>query len=140
MTISTFAKCMLLFLLLLIVASAASAADNPGQGGSLSVRFPAFSLNAGEKVAGITVRSSHGQIMSSCLPGRWRCEHQGNAIHCFCLHQSHAIALTSLLPELFVRNIPGSVNHLSIDATVDFLDSGGSAFSKEFKEGDLIIK
>jgi hypothetical protein len=132
------------FILILVVLvagiHAASAVENPGQGHSLSVKFPAFSLNPGEKIAGIKVRSSYGQIIHSCLPGRWRCEYQENNIHCFCLHQSHAIALTSLLPELFVRNIPSSVYQLSIEATVEYLTDDGKEYSKEFREGDLIIK
>jgi len=140
MTKLPYARFMILLILLLTGVPAASAADNPGLDRSLSIRFPAFSLNAGEKIAGIKVRSSHGQIIHSCLPGRWTCETQGNSVHCYCLHQSHAIAMTGRLPELFVRNIAGSVSQLTIEATVEYLDSSGNAYSKDFRESELIIK
>ncbi len=130
----------LIFSVLVAGIHTASAVENPGKGRSISVRFPAFSLSPGEKIAGITVRSSHGQIIHSCLPGRWRCEGQGNFLHCFSIHQSHAIALTSLLPELYVRNIPNNVYQFSVEATVEFLNGDGQEYSKEFREGDLIIK
>lgn len=136
----TFMTFILILAALLAGSNAASAVENPGQGRSLSVRFPAFSLNPGEKIAGIKVKASQGQITHSCLPGRWRCEKQGNTLHCFSLHQSYAIALTGLLPELFIRNIPSNVGQLSIEATVEYLDDNGKEYSKEFKEGDLIIK
>ena len=119
---------------------AASAVGNPGQGRSLSVRFPAFSLSPGEKIAGFKVRSSHGHIIYSCLPGRWRCERDGNTLHCFSLHQTHAIALTGLLPELFIRNIPDRVSQLSLEVSLEYLDDNGKEYSKEFREGELIIK
>lgn len=136
----TFMKFLLILAVLIAAIHVASAAENPGQGRSLSVKFPAFSLNPGEKIAGIKVRASHGQIIHSCLPGRWRCENKENTLHCFCLHQSHAIALTGLLPELFIRNIPSSVGQLSIEATVEYLDDNGKEYSREFSEGELIIK
>lgn len=133
-----------LFILVLVLFTAgipaAFAADNPGQGRSLLVKFPAFSLNPGEKIAGIKVKTSQGEITNSCLPGRWRCDSQGDSLHCYCIHQSFAIALTGLLPELFIRNIPGNVSQFSIEATVEYLSSDGNAFSREFREGDLIIK
>lgn len=133
-------KSLLILAVLMTGIQSASAVENPGQGRSLSVKFPAFSLNPGEKIAGIKVKTSQGQISNSCLPGRWRCDHQGDTLHCYCLHQSYAIALTGLLPELFITNIPGSVSQFSIEATVEYLSSDGNAFSREFKEGDLIIK
>ena len=135
-----FLKFILILAIIVTGIHAVSAVENPGQGRSLSVKFPAFSLSPGEKISGITVKSSHGQIIHSCLPGRWRCEGKGNALHCFSLHQSYAIALSSLLPELFIRNIPTSAYQLSIEATVEFLNNDGQEYSKEFREGDLIIK
>lgn len=136
----TYLRLFLIFAILVAGIHAASAVDNPGQGRSLSVKFPAFSLNPGEKIAGIKVKTSQGQLTHSCLPGRWRCDRQGDTLHCYCLHQSYAIALTGLLPELFITNIPGSVSQFSIEATVEYLSSDGNAFSREFREGDLIIK
>jgi hypothetical protein len=139
-TTKTYLAFILICIALITGIRAASAVDNPGQGRSLSVRFPAFSLNPGEKIAGFKVKSSHGQIVYSCLPGRWRCEKQEKTLHCFCLHQTHAIALTGLLPELFIRNIPDRVSQLSLEVSLEYLDDNGKEYSKEFREGDLIIK
>jgi hypothetical protein len=129
-----------LLMCLLAGIPAASAVNNPGQGRSLSIRFPAFSLSPGEKVSGVRVKTSQGRLVHSCLPGRWTCESRGNAIHCFSLHQSHAVALTGLLPELFIRDIPSDAGELSIEASVELLSPDGKESLKEFRESDLIIK
>jgi hypothetical protein len=131
---------LLLLLFLLTGISSALAADNPGLGRSLSIRFPAFSLSPGEKVSGIKMKTSHGYLRSSCLPGRWTCEYQGNTVHCFSLHQSYAVALTGLLPELFIRDIPSSARQLVIEASVELLGDDGREYSREFRESELIIK
>ena len=110
------------------------------QGQSFSIRFPAFSLSPGDKVAGIKVKTSRGRIFTSCLPGRWRCEHQGNSIHCYALHPTHAVALTGLLPEIIIRDVPGNASKPSIEASVECLDGSGREFSREFREDELIVK
>jgi hypothetical protein len=130
----------LIFVALVFGIHAAFAVENPGHGRSLSVRFPAFSLNSGEKVAGIKLRTSQGQFTHSCLPKSWTCERAENTLHCFTIHQSYAVTVTSMLPELYIRNIPSNVSQLSIEATVEYVNNAGNEYSKEFREGDLIIK
>ncbi len=136
----TLLKHILFLIVLLAGISASFALENPGQGRSLSIRFPAFSLSPGEKVSGVKVKTSQGRLVHSCLPGRWRCEYKGNTIHCFSLHQSHAITLTGRLPELIVMDIPAGAGQLTIEASVQMLSGDGNEYSKEFRESELIIK
>lgn len=131
----------IIFLLCLIAGiPTAYAVNNPGHGRSLSIRFPAFALSPGEKVSGIRVKISQGRIVHSCLPGRWTCEQQRQSIHCYSLHRMHAVALTGLLPDFFIRDIPDSAAELSIQATVELLNQDGDEYTKEIDESDLIIK
>ncbi len=130
-----------LVLVFLLAASLGVAfADNTGQGRPVSIRFPAFSLNPGEKISGMTVKTSKGRLITGCLPRRWSCEHRGNVLHCYSLHPSYAIALTGLLPEIIVRDISDSGGQLTIEASIEYIDADGKEYSKEFKESDLIVK
>ncbi len=125
---------------LITVSLGVAFADNTGQGRPVSIRFPAFSLSPGEKISGITLKTSKGRLVNGCLPRRWSCEHRDNVLHCFCLHPSYAIALTGLLPEIIVRDIPNSGGQLTIEASIEYLDGDGKEYSKEFNAADLIIK
>jgi hypothetical protein len=124
---------------LILLTGVAAAADS-GRGMSLSIRFPAFSLNPGEKVSSIKVKTSHGRLVSSCRPGRWTCEHQKNFVYCYALHPSHAVAMTGLLPEIFVRDIPDNRGRPTIEASAECLDGSGRKYTREFREDELIIK
>ncbi len=126
--------------IILLAASMAEAADAPGHGLVLSIRFPAFSLNPGDKVSGIKVKTSHGRLVSSCRPARWTCEHQGNSIHCYSLHPSYAVAVTGLLPEIIVRDVPENEPKPTIEASAECLDGSGREYIREFREDELIIK
>lgn len=133
-------KYILLLMALLAGISSASAVENPGKGRSLTIRFPAFSLNPGERVSGITLKASQGKMTPSAMPGQWRCEYQDNFIHCFSLHQSSAVALTGMLPELVVLDIPISARQIIFEASVQLLNNDGKEYSREFQESELVIK
>ncbi len=62
----------------LVGAGAAESSDRSGQ---VSVRFPAFALSPGERIAGVKPTSSDGRIFAGCQPNRWTCEEQGNTMH-----------------------------------------------------------
>ncbi len=121
---------------ILLTAGAAGIASG---GLSLSVRFPAFSLSPGEKVSGIKVKSSSGRIITGCRPGRWTCEQKGNIVHCYALHPSYAVALTGLLPEIIIHDLPDE-RKPTIEATAEFVDSNGRQYTREFREDELIVK
>ena len=121
----------------MFLASTVTAADYATP---VIIKFPAFSLSPGQKVAGVTVKTSQGRLYTGCLPGRWRCEYGGSSIHCFSLHPQYAVALTGLLPEIIVRDISGSGSQLAIEASIEYLDDNGKGYSKEFNSSDLIIK
>jgi hypothetical protein len=74
------------------------------------------------------------------VPGGWTCEHDENTVNCYNLHRSNAISRTSMLPELFVRDIPNNAAQLSLEASVKILTGDGAEYSKEIRESDLIIK
>jgi len=131
-----FIGCMLLAAVFCITASA----EVTCQGVPLSIRFPAFSLSPGERVSGITVKTSRGTLSSSCLPSRWTCDHKGSSIHCYSRHPSYATAMTGRLPEILVRDLPNDGRTLGIEASVEYLGGDGSVSTKDVRITDLIIQ
>lgn len=135
------ARCSTLAVIIMLVsmlaAATGTAADSPKP---VIIKFPAFSLSPGEKIAGITVKTSEGHLMTGCMPGRWRCDYRGSLIHCFSLHPQYAVGMTGLLPEIIVRDLMSGKSNLSIEASVEYLDDNGKEYSKEFNSSDLIIK
>jgi hypothetical protein len=133
-------KNLLLLIVLLACFSSAFAAENPGPGRSLAIRFPSFSLSPGERVLGVKMKTSKGEVVPSTMPGSWRCEYQENEIHCFGLHQSYALTLTAMLPEIIIRDIPVRTGQIVIEASVELVDGDGREYSRDFRESELIIK
>ncbi len=127
------------WLVFIIMLKAGMTGDAVGSELSLSVRFPAFSLSPGEKVAGIKVKTSLGRLVPSCRPGRWTCEHHGNSVHCYALHPSYAVALTGLLPEIIIKDLPDG-RKPSIEATAECVDGNGREYTREFREDEMIVK
>lgn len=111
-----------------------------GGGRQVSIRFPAFSLSPGERVCGIKVRTSSGRLSAGCRPNRWTCEYAGSAVHCYSLHPIYAVAITGMLPEVLVRDITTSVDSLTIEASVEYIDGSGKEYSREIRTSDMIIK
>ncbi len=122
-----------------IILLAAGTIGVASGGLSLSVRFPAFSLSPGEKVSGVKVKTSSGRLVPSCRPRSWTCEHEGNSVHCYALHPSYAVALTGLLPEIFVKDLPDE-RKPTIEATAECLDGNGREYTREFREDEMIVK
>jgi len=116
----------------------ASIAD-AGQGRTVSIRFPAFSLSPGERVSGVKVSVSDGHLRASCRPNRWTCDYSGSSVHCYSPHPTYATGITGMLPEVFIRDIAGSGTP-SIQASVEMLDSDGRTYERSFSESELIIK
>ena len=131
---------LLFSLALILMHSNDTGAEVTCKGQTLSVRFPAFSLSPGEKVSGITVKTSQGKLSNSCLPSRWTCDRKSDSIHCYSMHKDYATAMTGRLPELFVLNLPDDGRQLSLEASVEYVDSDGRAYTKEFSGADLIVK
>ncbi len=123
----------------LIILLTAGMAGTASGGNSLSVRFPAFSLSPGEKVSGIRVKSSFGRLFTGCRPGRWTCENKGSTVHCYALHPSYAVALTGLLPEIIINDIPDD-RKPAIEATAECVDGSGRQYTREFREDEMIVK
>jgi hypothetical protein len=117
-----------------------SALADATNGRSVTVRFPAISINPGERITGMKLRASQGNIHVGCRPNRWACEQTGGYVHCYTLHQTYAIGISGMLPESIVTNLSGDGRQLSFEASVQFIDNSGSEYSKEIRESDLIIK
>jgi hypothetical protein len=109
------------------------------QGRQVSIRFPAFSLSPGERVSGIKVAVSQGHLRAGCRPNRWTCDYSGPSVHCYSLHETYATGITGMLPEVIVRDVPGS-GSLSIQASVELLDNDGRRSERTFSESELIIR
>jgi len=107
-------------------------------GNKFSIRFPAFSLSPGERIAGVRLNVSEGHIYSGCGPNRWTCDRDGTSIHCYSLHPQYATAISGMLPEFIVRNAAGA--SLSIDASVEFIDNDGKEYSRTIRQDELIIR
>lgn len=109
------------------------------QGRQVSIRFPAFSLNPGERVSGIKVSVSQGSLRASCRPNRWTCDYSGTSVHCYSPHPTYATGITGMLPEVFIRDLPGSGTP-SIQASVEMLDSDGRMYERPFSESEMLIR
>jgi hypothetical protein len=109
-------------------------------GRSVTVRFPAVSINPGERITGMKLRASQGNIHVGCRPNRWACDQTGGYVHCYTLHQTYAIGISGMLPESIVTNLSSNGRQLSFEASVEFIDNNGKEYSKEIRESDLIIK
>lgn len=118
----------------IVCAAAAHGADRPR---SLSVRFPAFALSPGERIAGVTLTSSSGLPVPGCTPNRWRCDREGNTTHCYTMHPTYATAISGMIPEFIV---PGPRDAVSLQASVEFIDNDGKEYSREIRQDDLIVR
>jgi len=74
------------------------------------------------------------------MPNRWTCDQTEGFVHCYALHQTYALGISARLPETIVTHLSGEGRHLSLEASVEIIDSGGREYSKEIRESDLIIK
>jgi len=128
------------FFLCFLTGLQGSALADTTNGRSVTVRFPAISINAGERITGMKLRASQGNIHVGCRPNRWACEQTGGYVHCYTLHQTYAIGISGMLPESIITNLSSNGSQLSFEASVQFIDNSGSEYSKEIRESDLIIK
>jgi hypothetical protein len=129
------------FLVLAIILAGISwtATSQSANGGSpVSVRIPPFALSPGERISGVKLTASAGRIYAGCRPNRWTCDESGSTIHCYCLHQTYATAISGMLPEFIIRD--NESGRLSLQASVEFIDNNGKEYSRDIREGDLIIK
>lgn len=115
-------------------------ADGADKSRSVSVKFPAFSISPGERISGMKIRASKGMIHIGCRPTRWTCDQTGGFVHCYALHQTYALGISGMLPETIVTNLSNDGRQLSLEASVELIDSNGKEYSKEIRESDLIIK
>ncbi len=106
--------------------------------GAVTVRFPAFALSPGERIMGVRLSASAGRIFAGCHPNRWTCDGNGSEIHCYSLHPTYATAISGMLPEFIVSNNDGG--RPSLQASVEFIDNNGKEYSREMREGDLIVR
>ncbi len=108
-------------------------------GRPLTVRFPAFALSPGERIMGVKLAASSGRIVTGCLPNRWTCDGGGGGeVHCYSLHPQYAQGLSGMLPQFIIRN--SDSGSPSLQASVEFIDNNGKEYSREIREGDLIVK
>lgn len=115
-------------------------ADGTDKSRSVSVKFPAFSINPGERISGMKIRASKGTIHIGCRPTRWTCDRTGGFAHCYALHQAYALGISGMLPETIITNLTNDGRQLSLEASVEFIDNNGKEYSKEIRESELIIK
>jgi len=115
-------------------------AGGADMGRSVSVKFPAFSISPGERVSGMKLRASQGRVHVGCRPTRWTCDQAEGFVHCYTLHQTYALGISGMLPETIVTNLTSDGRQLSLEASVELIDSNGKEYSKEIRESDLIIR
>ena len=134
-------RSMTLILVLVALSTAFSGvavAEITGKGSQVSIRFPGFSMNAGERITGMKMTISRGELLVTYRPNRWVCErYDTTMIHCHCVHPSYATPSSGMLPEVFVRNAP---DRFTVSGIVEFISNDGKTFTRDFQESELIIQ
>lgn len=115
-------------------------ADGADKGSSVTVKFRPFSISPGERVSGMKLRASQGRMHVGCRPRSWTCDQSEGYVHCYALHQTYALGISGMLPETIVTHISRDGRTLSLEASVELIDSSGREYSKEIRESDLIVK
>ncbi len=139
-----------LFLVLVLAVVCAgqrgiSAVQSAEQYKKVLVRFPAFSLGAGEKIVGVDVTVYNGEIVHLIVPRGWNCRKSGmpvtqHVLHCFSPNSAYAITMSGKLPEISIFDMSGVTKKpLSLEASVEIEDSSGRGFSKQISESELIM-
>jgi len=132
----------IIFILALAVLSTAfsgvAIADITGKGSQVSIRFPSFSLSPGERLTGMKMTISRGELLVTYRPNRWVCDRfETTTIHCYSVHPSYATSNSGMLPEVFVRNAP---DKFSVSGIVEIINNDGKEYTRDFGESELIIK
>lgn len=121
-------------------AQGSALADGTDKGRSVTVKFRPFSISPGERVSGMKLKVSQGKIHVGCRPNRWTCDQTEGFVHCYTLHQTYALGISGMLPETIITHLSNDGRQLSLEASVEIIDSSGKEYSKEISESDLIIK
>lgn len=139
------------FLLLVLAVAFAgfagtSEAQRADQYKKVLVKFPAFSLGAGEKVVGVNMTVYNGEIVHVFVPRGWNCKRSGmpvteHILHCYSPNTAYAITMTGKLPHISIFDMSEVTKKtLSLETVVEMEDSSGKGFSKQFAESELDIQ
>ena len=110
------------------------------------VKFPAFSLGAGEKIVGVNMTVYNGEIVHVLMPRGWNCKRSGmpvteHILHCYSPNPAYAITMTGKMPQISIFDMSEVTKKtLSLETVVEMEDSSGSGFSKQFAESELDIQ
>lgn len=115
------------------------AADDD-KGRSVTVRFPAFSISPGERIAGVKLKTAKGRIHTGCMPHRWTCDRSESAVHCYTLHPTFALGISGMMPEMIISHLPADSGQPSLEASVEFIDGSGKEYSKDVRQDELSVR
>lgn len=110
------------------------------------VKFPAFSLGAGEKIVGVNMTVYSGEIVHLIVPRGWSCQKSGmpvtqHVLHCFSANPAYAITMTGRLPVISIYDMSDITKKtFSLETAVEMEDSSGKGFTKQLGESELIIQ
>ena len=121
-TILRFVLLLILQISLLACVAGAASAGNAEQGRSVTVKFPAFSISPGERISGVTLKTSEGRIHTGCTPNRWTCDRSATSVHCYTLHSTFALGISGMLPEMIISHLPEDGGGPALEASVEFID------------------
>ena len=96
--------------------------ENADKGRSVTVKFPAFSISPGERISGVTLKTSEGRIHTGCTPNRWTCDRSATSVHCYTLHSTFALGISGMLPEMIISHLPEDGGGPALEASVEFID------------------
>ena len=121
-------------------------AENPGQQKTVLLRFHSFPMNPGEKVVGIVVTVSQGEIVHVMRPYGWSCQNtqmqnRKQTMDCFSTHSSYGINASGMMPVLSITdNSNSSSNNMSIEASIQIEREDGKMYTRQMKDSELSIQ
>ncbi len=139
------------FLVLVLAVAFAGSAGTSGvqsaeQYKKVLVKFPAFSLGAGEKIVGLNMTVYNGEIVHLIIPRGWSCQKSGmpvtqHVLHCSSVNPAYAITMSGRMPQISIFDMSSITQKtFSLETAVELEDSSGKGFSKQFEGSELIIQ
>ena len=133
------------FACIFLLTQVHASAENTGQQKNLLLKFHSFAMNPGDKVVGLTVTVSRGEIVNVMMPRGWSRKFSGapnrkHSVHCFSTHSTFGIAASGRMPVMSIIDTSSTSGLPAIEASVDIEGSDSKVYSKQLRESELDIQ
>jgi hypothetical protein len=118
-------------------------AENSDHRKTVMLRIHSFTMNPGEKVVGVMVAVSQGEIVFVAMPYGWRSQYSRTVdrkhhVHCFGAHSSYGINASGRMPVFTIN--PSSSKTLSIEASVEIESVDGKRHTRQIRDSELSVQ